>query len=159
MTTKPIPDGYHTVTPYLIVKDAARALEFFQRAFGATELKRVPGSEGKIMHAEIQIGDSRLMLADECPQMKAHSPQALGGTPVWLMLYVKDVDAVTRQATAAGATVERPVQNQFYGDRTGTLVDPFGHRWTISTHVEDVAPEELHRRMEAMMARHTAGAC
>jgi PhnB protein len=148
--TKPIPDGYHTATPYLIVKEAARAIEFYKRAFGAVELVRMPGPNGTVMHAEIKIGDSPIMLADECPEMKALSPQSIGGSPIFLVLYVGDVDAVTRQAIAAGATVERPVQNQFYGDRSGTLVDPFGHRWTVGTHIEDVSPEEMQRRMEAM---------
>ncbi|MBI4662116.1 MAG: VOC family protein [Verrucomicrobia bacterium] len=147
---KPIPDGYQTATPYLIVKGAAKAIEFYKRAFGATELMRFPGPAGAIMHAEIKIGDSRLMLADEFPQMNAISPQTLGGSPVFLALYVEDVDTVTQVAVSAGATVERPVQDQFYGDRSSTLVDPFGHRWTIATHIEDVSPEEIQRRMESM---------
>ncbi len=145
-----MPDGYHTVTPYLIVKDAAKAIDFYKRAFGATESMRMRGSGGKIMHAEIKIGDSAIMLADEFPEMNALSPQSLGGSPIFLFLHVEDVDALTRQAIAAGATAERPVQNQFYGDRSGTIVDPFGHRWTIATHIEDVSPEEMERRMEAM---------
>ena len=148
---KPKPDGYHTATPYLIVKNAASAIDFYTRAFGATELMRFPGPGGTIMHAEIKIGDSPIMLADECPEMNALSPPSLGGSPVLLALYVEDVDAVTQQAIAAGAKVERPVQNQFYGDRSGTLVDPFGHRWSIATHVEDVSFEEMQRRMAAMM--------
>ena len=148
---KPIPDGYHTATPYLIVRGAADAIAFYQRAFNATETMRMPGPGGKVMHAEIKIGDSPIMLADECPQMNALSPQTIGGSPMFLMLYVEDVDTLTRQAIAAGATVERPVQDQFYGDRSGTLVDPFGHRWTLSTHIEDVSPEEMMRRMEGMM--------
>jgi PhnB protein len=147
---KPIPDGYHTATPYLIVKDATRAIDFYKRAFGATESVRMPGPNGKIMHAEIKIGDSPIMLADEFPEMDAISPQTLGGSPSSLMLYVEDVDALSRQAIAAGATVLRPVQNQFYGDRSCNVVDPFGHRWTLATHVEDVAPEEMRKRMEAI---------
>jgi PhnB protein len=150
MTVKPIPEGYHTVTPYLIVKGAAQALDFYQRAFGAQESVRMPGPEGKIMHAEIQIGDSKIMLADEFPQMGAVSPQTIGGTPVGICLYVANVDALYQQAVAAGSKVERPLQNQFYGDRSATLVDPFGHKWTIATHVEDVSPEEMQRRMAAM---------
>jgi PhnB protein len=150
MAVKPIPEGYHTVTPYLIVKGAAQALDFYQRAFGAQESVRMPGPEGKIMHAEIQIGDSKIMLADEFPQMGAVSPQTIGGTPVGICLYVDNVDALHSQAVAAGAKVERPLQNQFYGDRSATLVDPFGHKWTIATHVEDVSPEEMQRRMTAM---------
>ena len=159
MTTKakPIPDGYHTVTPYLIVKDAAKALDFYQRAFGATELMRFPGPGGKIMHAEIKIGDSPIMLADEFPQMGAIAPQSAGGSPVGICLYVEDVDKLFAQAVAAGGKAERPVQNQFYGDRSGTLVDPFGHRWTIGTHIEDVSPEEMQRRMAGMMGKPGGG--
>ncbi len=150
MAVQPIPDGYHTVTPYLIVKDAAAALDFYQRALGAMERVRMPGPEGKIMHAEIQVGDSMIMLADEFPGMGAVSPQTIGGTAVGLCLYIKDVDARFQQAVAAGAKVERPLQNQFYGDRSGTIIDPFGHKWTLATHVEDVTPEEMQRRMAAM---------
>lgn len=152
--TKPIPDGYHTATPYLIVRDGAKAIEFYQRAFGAKETVRMAGPDGKVMHAEIKIGDSPIMLADEFPEMNARSPQSIGGSPISLMLYVEDVDSLTRQAIAAGATVERPVLNQFYGDRSGTLTDPFGHRWTIATHIEDVSPEEMEKRMEAMKKQH-----
>ena len=150
MKAKPIPEGYHTVTPYLIVRDAARAMDFYKRAFSATELVRMPGPGGKIMHAEIKIGDSPIMFADECPEMKALGPQTIGGSPIFIILYVEDVDSLFAQATAAGATVERPLENQFYGDRSATLIDPFGHRWTISTHIEDVSPEEMNRRMAAM---------
>lgn len=157
MAVKPIPDGYHTVTPYLIVKDAARALDFYKRAFGATELMRMADPGGKVMHAEIKVGDSPIMLADEFPQMGYSAPPALGGTPVSIVLYVEDVDALFRQAVAAGAKERRPVQDQFYGDRTGTLEDPFGHVWTLSTHKEDVSHEEMHKRFEASMKQH-AGA-
>jgi len=149
MTAKPIPDGYHTVTPYLIVKDAARALDFYQQAFGATELFRMAGPNGTIGHAEIKIGDSPIMLADEHPEHGFVGPQTLGGTPVSICLYVKDVDVLAQRAIAAGAKVLRPVKDQFYGDRSGTLADPFGHVWTISTHVEDVPPEEMSRRFES----------
>jgi PhnB protein len=149
MSVKPIPEGYHTVTPYLIVKGAAHALDFYRKAFGAVELFRMPGPDGKIGHAEIKIGDSPIMLADEHPEHGFVGPQALGGTPVSICLYVKDVDALARQAEAAGATVLRPVKDQFYGDRSGTFADPFGHVWTISTHVEDVSPDEMRKRMEA----------
>lgn len=145
-----IPVGYHTVTPYLIVKDAARALEFYQQAFGASEVMRLPGPDGKIMHAEIQISDSRIMLADECPEMDARSPQTIGGTPVGLMLYLKDVDTVTTRAVALGARVLRPMQDQFYGDRTACIIDPFGHQWTLATHIEDVSPEEIDKRFAAL---------
>lgn len=151
MSVKPKPDGYHTATPYLIIQGAAKAIEFYKQAFGATELMRLDGPDGKIGHAEIKIGDSPIMLADEHPEMGYRGPQSLGGTPVSLMLYVEGVDAMVAQAVALGATLQRPIQNQFYGDRSGTLTDPFGHVWTIATHVEDVSPEEINVRMEAMM--------
>jgi len=147
---KAIPDGYHTVTPYLIVNDAAGALQFYQKAFGAKEILRFPRPDGKIMHAEIKIGDSPIMLADECPEMGARSPQALGGSPVTIALYVEDVDAVAGRAVAAGAKVLRPVQDQFYGDRSGTFADPYGHQWNVATHKEDVAPEEMKKRAAAL---------
>ena len=144
---KAIPDGYHSVTPYLIVKGAARALEFYKKAFNAQELYRLDAPGGMIGHAEIQIGDSRVMLSDEFPEMGARSPETLGGSPIGLCIYVEDVDALFRQAVAAGGKEERPVKDQFYGDRSGTLRDPFGHQWTIATHREDVSPEEMARRM------------
>jgi PhnB protein len=156
MAVKPIPDGYHTVTPYMIVKGAAQALDFYKKAFGATELMRFPGPDGKVGHAEIRIGDSAIMLADEHPDMGARSPQSFGGSPVSILLYVKDVDTMAKQAIAAGAKVLKPVQDQFYGDRSGTFTDPFGHIWTIATHKEDVTPEEMQRRMQEMMKK---GAC
>ncbi len=144
---KPIPDGYHSVTPYLIISGANEALDFYKKAFGATELFRMADPQtNKIGHAEIKIGDSPVMLADEHPQMGYRSPKALGGTPVSLMIYVADVDALAKQAIAAGAKELRPVQDQFYGDRSGTFEDPFGHVWTISTHKEDIAPDEMKRR-------------
>jgi len=157
MAVKPIPDGYHSVTPYLIVDGAAKAIDFYTRAFGATEVMRHPGPSGKVMHAEIQIGDSRIMLADEFPEMGAKSPSSLGGTPVSMAVYVEDVDARFKQAIAAGAKEMRPVQDQFYGDRSGTLVDPFGHTWTIGTHKEDLSPAELEKRMAAWMQKQGAG--
>lgn len=147
---KPVPEGYHSATPYLIVDNAAKALDFYQRAFGAKELFRFDAPEGKIGHAEIQFGDSRIMLADEYPDMDAKSPRAFGGSPVSIMLYVEDVDAFVSKAVAAGAKLQRPVENKFYGDRSGTIEDPFGHTWHISTHVEDVPVEELHKRAAAM---------
>jgi PhnB protein len=150
MAVKYIPDGYHTATPYLIVKGAARAIDFYKQAFGATELMRFPGPGGTIGHAEIKIGDSPIMLADEVPQMGYRSPHSIGGSPVSLMLYVQDVDKVVDRAIKAGAKLERPVADQFYGDRNGTIQDPFGHIWTISTHKEDVSPEEMQRRAAAM---------
>ncbi|HEX6985555.1 MAG TPA: VOC family protein [Planctomycetaceae bacterium] len=149
---KPIPDGYHSVTPYLICRNAAAAIEFYKKAFGATELVRLPGPGGSVMHAEVKIGDSPVMLADENPGWGAKSPESYGGSPASLMIYVDDCDAVFDRAVAAGATVKRPVADQFYGDRCGTLVDPFGHTWSIATHVEDVSPEEINRRFEAWMA-------
>jgi PhnB protein len=141
-----IPKGYHSVTPYLAVDDAAAALEFYKQAFGARERMRMPAPGGKVGHAEIEIGDSCIMLADEYPDMGFRSPKAFGGTPVTLHLYVEDVDAVARQAVAAGAKELRPVKDQFYGDRTGTVADPFGHVWHIATRKEDLAPDELKRR-------------
>jgi PhnB protein len=146
---KPIPDGYHTATPYLIVKGAAQAIEFYKKAFGATELMRMPQPGGKIGHAEIKIGDSPIMLADESPDVGARSPQSIGGSPVSIMLYVEDVDRIFSQAVAAGAKVKRPVADQFYGDRTGGIEDPFGHLWYIATHKEDVSPEEMRKRAAA----------
>jgi PhnB protein len=143
---KPIPEGYHSVTPYLICDGAADAIEYYKKAFGATELFRMD-HDGKIGHAELKIGDSPIMLADEYPQMGYRSPKALGGTPVSIMIYVPDVDTVYKQAMAAGGTEVKPLQDQFYGDRSGTLTDPFGHVWTIATHKEDVSMEEMNRRM------------
>ena len=143
MPVKPIPEGYHSVTPYLIIKGASAAIDFYKKAFGATELFRMPDPKGKgVAHAEIKIGDSPIMLADEQPQMY-RSPQSLGGTPVSLMLYVEDVDTVFPRAVAAGAKVVKPIADQFYGDRSGALHDPFGHLWTIATHKKDVSSEEM----------------
>jgi PhnB protein len=147
-----IPAGYAGVTAYLIIRGAARALEYYDKAFGATEIMRFPGENGTIGHAEIRIGDGVVMLADEMPDMGYRSPEALGGTPVSLMFYVPDVDARFARAIAAGGTVRQAVKDQFYGDRSGTLVDPFGHVWTIATHVEDVSVEEMQKRMAAMMS-------
>ena len=147
---KPIPDGYHSVTPYLIIDGAARALDFYKRAFDAKELMRIPSPGDKIGHAEIKIGDSVIMLADEHPEMDARSPSHYGGSPVSIMIYLEDVDKQFKQALAAGATELRPLTDQFYGDRSGTLRDPFGHNWHLSTHKEDVSMEEMNRRMAAM---------
>jgi PhnB protein len=146
---KPIPKGYHTATPYLIIKGAAKAIEFYKKAFGAAEVMRMTQPDGRVGHAEIKIGDSLIMLADEFPEMGARSPQSLGGSPVSILLYVQDVDALTSQAITAGAKVVRPVKDQFYGDRSGSLEDPFGHQWHIATHVEDVPPEEMKKRAAA----------
>jgi PhnB protein len=148
MAVKPIPDGYHTVTPYLVIKGAAGALEFYKKAFGAKEFFRMDGPDGRVGHAEIRIGDSPVMLADECPEMGATGPQGGGMPPVSLYLYVEDVDALAEQAVAAGATVLRPVADMFYGDRMGTFKDPYGHVWSIGTHKEDVSKEEIGRRAE-----------
>jgi PhnB protein len=145
---KAIPEGYHSVTPYLMLRDAPRAIAFYQEAFGATELYRMPSPDGRIGHAEIQIGDSRIMLADEHPEMGFVGPQTRGGTTVSLMVYVENVDAVFARALKAGAKEQRPVADQFYGDRTGSLEDPFGHVWHIGTHIEDVSAEEMQRRSE-----------
>lgn len=152
-SVKPIPNGYHTVTPYLIVKDAAGAIEFYKKAFGATELMKLADAGGKVGHAEVKIGDSPVMLADEFPEIGAQSPQTLGGSPVSILLYVEDVDVLLEQAVAAGAKVLRPVKDQFYGDRSATVADPFGHVWTIATHKEDVPFEEIQRRFEESMKR------
>jgi len=149
---KPVPEGYHTVTPYLIVNAGAKALDFYARAFGAIERLRIDAG-GKIGHAEITIGDSCIMLADEHPEIGALGPTTVGGSPVSLHLYVEDVDAAVARAVAAGATLVRPVADQFYGDRSGTLKDPFGHQWTLSTHVEDVSEAEAQRRMEAEFSK------
>jgi PhnB protein len=149
---KPIPDGYHSVTPYLSLKGAAAAIDFYKKAFGAVELFRMDHPDGRIGHAEIKIGDSPIMLADEFPEMKCLSPKTLGGTPVSIMLYVDDVDTVFKQALDAGAQEERAVEDKFYGDRMGSLVDPFGHIWHVGTHIEDVAPEEMEQRAAAAHA-------
>ena len=155
--TKPIPDGYHTATPYLIIRGASDAIEFYKKAFGATELFRFPTPDGKIGHAEIKIGDSPIMMADEYPEMGYNSPQTLGGSPVSVMIYVEDVDTVFNRAVDAGATVKEAVQDKFYGDRIGTLVDPFGHVWHVSTHREDISLEEMEKRAKAAGAAASGG--
>jgi PhnB protein len=150
--TSPVPAGYHSVTPYLCVKGAAKAIEFYTKAFGATELTRMAQPDGRIGHAEIEIGDSRLMLADEFPEMGFVAPKGGERTPVMLHLYLADVDTVFARALEAGATSVRPVADQFYGDRGGMVEDPFGHYWYLSTHVEDVPADEMKTRMKAAMA-------
>jgi PhnB protein len=152
---KPIPDGYHSVTPYLIISGASKAIDYYKKAFGATELFRME-HEGKIGHAEIKIGDSPVMLSDEQPSMGYEGPEKLGGSPVSLMIYVEDVDKVYKQAISSGGTEVKGVQDQFYGDRSGTLKDPFGHVWHIATHKEDVAPEEMEKRIAAAHKAHSA---
>jgi PhnB protein len=151
MTVQSKPVGYHSVTPYLIVDGAAAAIDYYAKAFGATEVMRLPMGD-KIGHAEVMIGDSHVMLSDEWPDMGLLGPAKRGGATASLMLYVDDVDTVFARALKAGASVEKEVENQFWGDRMGTLIDPFGQRWTLATHVEDVAPEEIERRMKAWSA-------
>ncbi len=149
----PVPEGYRTVTPYLIIRDAAKAIEFYKKALGAQEIFRMPMPNGKLAHAEIKIGDSMIMMADENPEWGASSPQALNGTPVGIFLYVPDVDATYKQAVDAGATPTMPPADMFWGDRYGKLKDPFGHEWSVGTHKEDVSPEEIGRRQEAFFAQ------
>jgi PhnB protein len=152
MAVKPIPDGYTSVTPYLAVDDAAQAIEYYEKAFGARERGRMEAPDGKIAHAELEIGDSLVMLSDVLPQFVTKSPKELGGSSASILLYVEDVDAVVKQAVDAGATVAVEVADQFWGDRFGTVIDPFGHAWSITTHVEDVPPEEMAERAKAAMA-------
>jgi PhnB protein len=144
---QPIPQGYHAVTPYLYVRNGNAALDYYKKALGATELMRMPDPQGKIMHAEFQIGDSRIMLSDETPERGQRSPQTLGGSPMGIHLYVENVDALVKRAVDAGGKLLSPVQDHFYGDRSGQIEDPFGHTWFISTHTEDVSPEEMEQRM------------
>jgi PhnB protein len=146
-----IPEGYHSITPYLIVNAGAKAIDWYVKVLGAQERMRMPAPDGKVGHAELTIGGSTIMLADEHPDVGALSPSSVGGTPVGLMLYVNDCDAVFARAVEHGATAERAVEDQFYGDRSGSIVDPFGHKWTIATHVEDLTPEEMERRAEKAM--------
>jgi PhnB protein len=152
MATQPIPEGYHTVTPYLAVDDAAEAIEYYTKAFAAKERARMETPDGKIGHAELEIGDSLVMLSDPFPQASTRSPKELGGTSVSVFMYVEDVDAVVKQAVDAGATVTMEVADQFWGDRFGSVKDPFGHLWSIATHVEDVPPEEMAERAKVAMA-------
>jgi PhnB protein len=152
VAVKPIPEGYHAVSPYLAVNDAAEAIEYYKRAFGATERVRMNAPDGKIGHAELQIGDSIVMLSDPFPHASTRPPKELGGTSAGVFMYVEDVDAVVKQAVDAGATIAMEVADQFWGDRFGTVTDPFGHVWSIATHVEDVPPEEMAERAKAAMA-------
>ena len=155
-TVKPIPEGFHTVTPSLIVKDAAKAIDFYKRALGAQELVRMPGPDGKIMHAELKIGDSIVFLGEENPQMKVKSPETLGGCTGTLHIYVADVDEQFRQAINAGGRESMPVADQFWGDRYGTFVDPFGYSWGIGTHKEDLTPEQMNKRTQEFFANMAA---
>lgn len=150
------PQGYHTVTPYMAVRDCVAAIDFYRRAFGAEKTMQLDMPDAKIAHAEIRIGDSTLMMSEENEAWGNKSPQSLGGSPMYLMIYVPDVDAAFQKAIAAGASEVRAVQDQFYGDRSGTLKDPFGFQWTLSTHIEDVSQEEAQRRMEAEFGQHSA---
>lgn len=152
-SVKPIPEGHHTVTPYLAVKNAAQALDFYTRGFGATETYRLTLPDGRVGHAEIRIGDSIIMLADEFPEYGGKAPETLGGSPVNIHLYVEDVDVFFKRALAAGARERKPVTDQFYGDRSGQLEDPSGHLWWVATHKEDVAPDELQKRVAAMFGK------
>lgn len=146
----PIPPGYHTITPYLIVDDGANAIEFYKKAFGAKEIMRFGKPDGKIGHAEMQLGDSKFMLGDACPQMGASSPKTYKGSPISIHLYVEDVDNFVAKAVEAGTTLVRPVEDMFYGDRAGALEDPFGHTWYVATHVEDVTDEEIRQRSKKL---------
>lgn len=157
MAGKGVPEGYHTATPHLIVKDTGAAIEFYKRAFGARELMRLTTPDGKIAHAEIKIGDSTVMLADEFPEWDNLSAESLGGTPARIHLYVEDVDAVFARAVAAGATVLIPVGDQFYGDRSGRFADPFGHLWIVGTRIEDMGPEEMQRRFGEFLKEQGGG--
>ena len=157
MAAKPVPEGYHTVSPYLAVEDATRAIEYYTQAFGAREVMRMDAPGGKIAHAELEIGDSRIMLSDPFPQGSTRPPKELGGTSASVFLYVEDVDAVVKRAVDAGATVTMEVADQFWGDRFGAITDPFGHVWSVATHVEDVPPEEMAERSRAAMSQMASG--
>jgi PhnB protein len=153
---KPIPDGFHTLTPHLVVKGASQAIEFYKKAFGAEEIGRAAGPDGKsLMHADLRIGDSRLFLVDEFPEMDCRGPQSIGGTPVTIHMYVEDVDAAFNKAVAAGAQVRMPLADMFWGDRYGVLADPFGHAWSLATHKEDLTPEEIDRRAQVAFCEGT----
>jgi len=153
MSVKPIPEGHHTLTPFLTVRNAARAIEFYKQAFGATERGVMKGPDGKVMHAELKIGDSVIMLADEFPEFGSLSPQSIGGSPMGLHIYIENVDAAFDRAVKAGAQVEMPVSDQFWGDRYGKLKDPFGHNWSIATHIKDMSADEMKRSMDDAMAK------
>jgi PhnB protein len=147
---KPIPDGMHTATPHLVCAGAADAIEFYKRAFGAVETSRLPGKGGKLMHASVRIGDSTIMLVDEFPDWGSFGPKALKGSPVTIHLYVEDVDSFVARAVGAGATIKMPIADMFWGDRYGQIEDPFGHRWSVGTHIRDVSPDEMQQAMQKM---------
>jgi len=153
MSVKPIPEGYHTLTPFLTVRNAERAIEFYKQAFGAQERGVAKGPDGKVMHAEVKIGDSVIMLSDEFPEFGSLSPQSIGGSPMGLHIYIENVDAAFDRAVKAGAQVEMPVADQFWGDRYGKLKDPFGHKWSIATHVKDMSADEMKRSMDDAMSK------
>jgi len=153
MSVKPIPEGYHTLTPFLTVRNAERAIEFYKQAFGAQERGVAKGPDGKVMHAEVKIGDSVIMLSDEFPEFGSLSPQSVGGSPMGLHIYIENVDAAFDRAVKAGAQVEMPVSDQFWGDRYGKLKDPFGHKWSIATHVKDMSADEMKRSMDDAMSK------
>jgi uncharacterized glyoxalase superfamily protein PhnB len=156
-TTKAIPDGFNTLTPHLVVKGASQAIDFYKKAFGAEEIKRMPGPDGKsLIHAELKIGNSRLMLVDEFPEMNARGPETMGGTPVTIHMFVEDADAVFNRALGAGAQVRMPLADMFWGDRYGVVADPFGHLWSIATHKEDLTPEEMGKRMQDAFSESAA---
>jgi PhnB protein len=157
MAAQPVPEGYHTITPYLAVEDAARAIEFYTQAFGAKEVVRMDAPGGKIGHAELEIGDSRIMLSDPFPQASTKPPKELGGTSFSVMMYVEDVDAAFKRAVDAGATVSMELADMFWGDRFGSVTDPFGHSWSLATHVEDVPPDEMAERAKAAMGQMASG--
>ena len=150
MNVKPIPAGHHTVTPYLVIKNGVKAMDFYKAAFGATEIFKLVMPDGRLGHGEIRVGDSVIMMSDEFPEYGGKSPQTLGGSPVNIHLYVEDVDAFFKKAVGAGAIERKPVKDQFYGDRSGQLEDPFGHLWWVATHKEDVSPDEMQKRVNAM---------
>jgi len=153
MSVKPVPDGYHTLTPFLTVRDAVKAIEFYKQAFGAEERGVAKGPDGKVMHAELKIGDSIIMLSDEFPEFGSKSPEAIGGSPMGLHIYLDGVDAAFDRAVKAGATVEMPVMDQFWGDRYGKLKDPFGHKWSIGTHIKDLSMDEMKKAMDEAVAK------
>ena len=153
MPVNPIPDGYHSVTPFLTVRNAARAIEFYKQAFGAVERGVMKGPDGKVMHAELKIGDSMIMLSDEFPEFGTLSPESIGGSPMGLHIYLDGVDVAFNRAVKAGAQVEMPVMDQFWGDRYGKLKDPFGHKWSIGTHIKDLSADEMKRGMDEAMAK------
>jgi PhnB protein len=150
---KPVPEGFHTVTPHLVIKGAAEAIEFYKKAFDAEEISKLPGPDGRLMHGAVKIGDSIVFLVDEAPEWGSRGPQSLGGTPVGIHLYVKDVDAVFERAVAAGVTVKMPVENMFWGDRYGVVTDPFGHNWSLASRREDLTPDQIAKNAEAVFAK------